>query len=86
MSEQQHATNERFIHCGQCLAQKPSNKSASEYSQLEVLVNACGLHIRCKRHNKLVGTFDAIQLAEWMQALPACDQCDCPDCNDGEGQ
>ena len=46
------ATNEMqmFVHCGQCLAERPPDQSPRDFAQLEVGMTALGFQVWCKRH------------------------------------
>jgi hypothetical protein len=45
-------TNEiqMYMHCAQCLEEKPADKSPQEWSQNEVGWTTIGLQVWCKRH------------------------------------
>ncbi len=42
---------EMFLHCGQCLKEKPDDISPSTWAKLEVGWTLIGLQVWCKRHN-----------------------------------
>ena len=39
-----------YIHCGQCLREKPPGVSPRDWAQLEVGFTGPGLQVWCKRH------------------------------------
>jgi len=39
-----------FLHCGQCLAERPSDQSPRDWAQLEAGWTRQGLQLWCKRH------------------------------------
>ena len=65
----------RYIHCKQCVEQKPRDMSTEKYARLNVSIEPGGLLIACMRHKKPVVLMTPEQLKEWMKIPPACDMC-----------
>jgi hypothetical protein len=49
---------EGFLHCAQCLKEKPPDVSPRDWAQLEAGWTRIGLQIWCKRHEKNVMHID----------------------------
>jgi hypothetical protein len=47
-----------FMHCGMCLAEMPSGKSAAAWARLEIGLTPLGLQIWCTRHDRNVAHID----------------------------
>jgi hypothetical protein len=47
-----------YLHCAQCLREKPPGVSPQEWSSNEVGWTISGIQIWCKRHDRNVGNFD----------------------------
>ena len=39
-----------YLHCGRCIAERPKDRSAREWAQLEMGSTALGFQVWCKRH------------------------------------
>ena len=57
---------ELYMHCCQCLQEKPENQSPQEWVQIEAGIMPDGkFRVWCKRHQKNVVTFtDSVKLAD----------------------
>lgn len=66
-----------FMHCEDCIKEKPENVSPAEYANFEVgIAKNRKLVIYCKRHERIAGEFT-------LKNPPAIGPCQCgnPDCN-----
>lgn len=60
-----------YLHCRNCMPQKPPGKSAKQWSRLEVSVEGSLLRVRCVRCNMGVGDFTLA-----VPVIGTCEACD----------
>jgi hypothetical protein len=47
-----------FIHCGQCLTERPADISPRDYGRLEIGFTKLGIQVWCRRHECNVAHID----------------------------
>lgn len=64
-----------FLHCGQCLREKPRGVSPAEHARIQAGLTATGIQVWCNRHRMEVGHFTPDELAALIANGPSCDCC-----------
>lgn len=46
-----------YLHCRECIAEKPTNVSPQDWARVNVYVRAGRIYIHCVRHDMAIGSF-----------------------------